>query len=226
MRAARRGAPGLQVTSTVNAPRRRASAEPPARTASRRSPRCRPPRRRAARGVASRAPPARASSSAPSTDRKTAPRPPAITAWTWRGDVLKVGGHSAASITPSRPLVPAPTKMSRPPPASRSTMARDHGPDGGSGAAHRAERGPIGAIHEPRDRRRERGDRGRGSADWRARWAAGRSESSPWRQSLPYYKDPWPRSSRVSTCSCHAFPPSFVGSPSAFSVTRPRSRAT
>ena len=36
-------------------------------------------------------------------------------AWTSRGDVPNVGGISAASTTPRRPLVPAPTKMTRPP---------------------------------------------------------------------------------------------------------------
>jgi len=36
-------------------------------------------------------------------------------ACTSRGGVPNVGGHSAASMTPSRPLVPAPTKMRRPP---------------------------------------------------------------------------------------------------------------
>ena len=41
--------------------------------------------------------------------------------------------------------------MSRPPPAEPLHDGGDHGPDGGSGAAHRAERGPIGAIHEPGD---------------------------------------------------------------------------
>ena len=38
------------------------------------------------------------------------------------GRTPKVGGHSAASSTPSRPLVPAPTKMSRPPPPSARTV--------------------------------------------------------------------------------------------------------
>ena len=36
-------------------------------------------------------------------------------ACTIRGEVPKVGGISAASTTPRRPLVPAPTKMMRPP---------------------------------------------------------------------------------------------------------------
>ena len=35
--------------------------------------------------------------------------PPAITPTTWLGSVPKVGGHSLASRTPSRPGVPAPT---------------------------------------------------------------------------------------------------------------------
>ena len=33
---------------------------------------------------------------------------PAITPTTWPGSLMKVGGHSLASSTPSRPLVPAP----------------------------------------------------------------------------------------------------------------------
>jgi hypothetical protein len=41
--------------------------------------------------------------------------PPAITAWTSVGGVPNVGGISAASSTPSLPLVPAPTNTSRPP---------------------------------------------------------------------------------------------------------------
>ena len=36
-------------------------------------------------------------------------------AWTSVGGVPKVGGISEASTTPSRPLVPAPMKMMRPP---------------------------------------------------------------------------------------------------------------
>ena len=36
-------------------------------------------------------------------------RPPAMTPTTSSGGVLKVGGHSEASSTPSRPDVPAPT---------------------------------------------------------------------------------------------------------------------
>ncbi|MND00928.1 hypothetical protein D3C83_197170 [compost metagenome] len=48
-------------------------------------------------------------SSAPSCDRKTAFLPPATMARIFDGSVPNVGGHSAASRTPSRPLVPAPT---------------------------------------------------------------------------------------------------------------------
>jgi hypothetical protein len=44
-----------------------------------------------------------------------APLPPAMMACTSRGSVPKVGGISADSSTPSRPLVPAPTKTTRPP---------------------------------------------------------------------------------------------------------------
>src|SRR5580765_6767160 len=43
-----------------------------------------------------------------------APLPPAMIAWTSSGLVPNVGGISADSRTPSRPLVPAPTKMIRP----------------------------------------------------------------------------------------------------------------
>ena len=43
-------------------------------------------------------------------------------ACTTRGEVPKVGGISEASTTPSRPLVPAPMKMIRPP--LRSACAR------------------------------------------------------------------------------------------------------
>jgi hypothetical protein len=50
-----------------------------------------------------------------------ASRPPAMMACTSAGSVLKVGGISADSSRPSRPLVPAPTKMTRPP--LRSTDA-------------------------------------------------------------------------------------------------------
>ena len=53
--------------------------------------------------------PAFTSSSAPSIDRTSAGRPPAMMPTTISGGVPKVGGHSAASSTPSRPLVPAPT---------------------------------------------------------------------------------------------------------------------
>ena len=41
--------------------------------------------------------------------------PPAMMPWTSSGLVPKVGGISADSTMPSRPLVPAPTKTMRPP---------------------------------------------------------------------------------------------------------------
>ena len=41
--------------------------------------------------------------------------PPAMMAWTRFGSVPKVGGSSAASMTASRPLVPAPKRKHRPP---------------------------------------------------------------------------------------------------------------
>ena len=48
-------------------------------------------------------------------------------AWTSSGSVPKVGGISADSSTPSRPLVPAPTKTRRPP--LRSALAINVGAD-------------------------------------------------------------------------------------------------
>lgn len=53
--------------------------------------------------------PASSSSSAPSQGETIALRPPAMIAKTCSGGVEKVGGHSEASSTPSRPGVPAPT---------------------------------------------------------------------------------------------------------------------
>ena len=53
--------------------------------------------------------PSSARSSAPSWARNMAASPPAMIPWTTSGSVRNVGGHSAASSTPSRPLVPAPT---------------------------------------------------------------------------------------------------------------------
>src|SRR5215475_3212918 len=50
-----------------------------------------------------------------------ASRPPAMIACTWSGLVLNVGGISADSRMPRRPLVPAPTKMTRP--SLRSAVA-------------------------------------------------------------------------------------------------------
>ena len=60
----------------------------------------------ARRSISARAP--SHSSSRPSLERRSAPSPPAITPTTWPGSLMKVGGHSLASSTPSRPLVPAP----------------------------------------------------------------------------------------------------------------------
>ena len=67
--------------------------------------------------------PATSSSSAPSWLRSSAARPPAITPTTMPGGVPNVGGHSVASSTPSRPLVPAPTYTRRPP-APKATTTR------------------------------------------------------------------------------------------------------
>ena len=52
--------------------------------------------------------PSSALSSAPSFARNIASSPPAMMPCTCSGSVRKVGGHSDASSTPSRPLVPAP----------------------------------------------------------------------------------------------------------------------
>ena len=82
-------------------PARRASAR---RWRSRRPGRCGP-----TPSAAMSAAPRSGSSSAPSTARVSAVGPPAIRPTTISGGVLKVGGHSAASRTPSRPDVPAPT---------------------------------------------------------------------------------------------------------------------
>ena len=43
-------------------------------------------------------------------------------AWTVEADVPNVGGISEASTTPSRPLVPAPMKITRPPLRSACVM--------------------------------------------------------------------------------------------------------
>ena len=51
----------------------------------------------------------------PSFARNTASCPPAMSACTSRVGVPNVGGISAASNTPRRPLVPAPMRMMRPP---------------------------------------------------------------------------------------------------------------
>lgn len=75
--------------------------------------------------------PSLARSSAPSCDRNTACFPPAMIDCTSWGEVLKVGGHSAASSTPSRPLVPAPTKKSLPPFLREGTMIRTARPMAG-----------------------------------------------------------------------------------------------
>ena len=48
------------------------------------------------------------SSSVVSVARLSAASPPAMMPCTISGGTLKVGGHSEASSTPSRPLVPAP----------------------------------------------------------------------------------------------------------------------
>ena len=143
--------PAWQATSTLRAPRPRAATSPASTNGVRplaEMPTTTSPRRTRER-TARRA--ARASSSAPSRERNTAARPPAMMAWTRRGGVPKVGGHSAASSTPRRPLVPAPTKNSRPPPRSASTIRSTARAMAGVGAAHGLYRKSILAVHEPRD---------------------------------------------------------------------------
>ena len=68
----------------------------------------------------------------------TAPSPPAIKPTMRSGSVPKVGGHSAASRIPSRPLVPAPTRKTRPPPErtrASASAARAMADDAASTAA-------------------------------------------------------------------------------------------
>ena len=67
-------------------------------------------------------PPSSKLSSTPSRGLKNASRPPAINACTSGAGVLNDVGISAASSTPRRPLVPAPTKTSRPPLRNASVM--------------------------------------------------------------------------------------------------------
>ena len=122
-----------------------------ARTVSARSRRCRRPRRRGEPATARRARRGSASSSAPSRERNTAARPPAMMAWTRRGGVPKVGGHSAASSTPRRPLVPAPTKKSRPPPRRASTMRSTARAMAGITRRTASDGTSILAVHEARD---------------------------------------------------------------------------
>ena len=101
---------GLNVSSMVVAPRRFASPNAPHTNGVR--PLAAIPtttsRRLTPRNSIARAP-ASESSSAPSTDCQSADCPPAMMPWTISGGVRNVGGHSLASSTPSRPLVPAPT---------------------------------------------------------------------------------------------------------------------
>jgi hypothetical protein len=104
----------LAVIRTVLAPQRRERSSAPrtngvteeAETPSARSP---------FRAFAAARDPSSRRSSAPSLARKTAARPPAMTARARRGSVPNVGGSSAASRTASRPLVPAPKRNVMPP---------------------------------------------------------------------------------------------------------------
>ena len=60
----------------------------------------------ARRSISARAP--SHSSSRPSLERRSAESPPAMMPTTCPGSLMNVGGHSLASSTPRRPLVPAP----------------------------------------------------------------------------------------------------------------------
>ncbi len=104
------GTPALQESPTVRAPSLRASLT--AATTNGARPLAEIPTTESS-GPAScsrmAAAPASASSSAPSTDRVSAGTPPAMMPRTTSGSVPKVGGHSEASSTASRPDVPAPT---------------------------------------------------------------------------------------------------------------------
>ena len=119
-----RGERGFDVTPTVTAPRLRPNSSAPstyrvvplAESPTTTSRRDTPARRR------SRLPSA-AESSAPSSACRSARMPPATTACTIRGGVPNVGGHSAASRTARRPLVPAPTYRRRPPRRNDFTIA-------------------------------------------------------------------------------------------------------
>ena len=101
--------PGLHVTKTVRAPSRRASSRPPRTKGV--TPHAAMPTSTSS-GLKPRswsaAAPSAGWSSAPSIAVTSASRPPAMMPCTCSGSVPKVGGHSEASSTPSRPLVPAP----------------------------------------------------------------------------------------------------------------------
>jgi hypothetical protein len=114
---ARRPGRGAQVTSTVRRPRARAVSRPP-RTNGVTELAEIPMRTSPVRSLSASARPSSSRSSAPSTARNTASSPPAMTARMRSGSVPNVGGHSAASSTPRRPLVPAPRNTIRPPPSS------------------------------------------------------------------------------------------------------------
>ncbi len=105
----------LAVTRMVAVPRRRASSIAP-RTKGVTEEAETPITRSAGRTPSVLRAPSSNRSSAPSFARKTAERPPAMTATTLRGSVPKVGGSSAASSTASLPLVPAPKRKHLPPP--------------------------------------------------------------------------------------------------------------
>src|SRR5262249_47479542 len=150
--AASRGTPGLHVTSTESAPRRRASASA-ART-KRVTPLAAMPTTtspaRARRRIAPA--PARASSSEPSTGRKTAlppppppPRPPPPRRGVERGRTL--GGLDDAEAT-AGPR----SDEDQPAPALQTLDDRRHrSADSRRRSAHRTQRVPIGAVHESGD---------------------------------------------------------------------------
>lgn len=107
-----RADPGTQLNPTVSAPKLFAYSIAPSTYGVR--PLAAMPTR--VSGLPSSANPAAARSRAPSSgessecslDSRSAESPPAINPWTNSAGTEKVGGHSLASSTPSRPLVPAP----------------------------------------------------------------------------------------------------------------------
>ena len=120
---------GLQASATASAPRCRAPPQRPARRAYRRWRQCRPHIVRARGPAAARRPPL-VGIVLRAFDRGRQRRRPAGDEAAHRfGRRLEVGGHSAASSAPSRPGVPAPIYISRPPCAIAPPVVHDGRPD-------------------------------------------------------------------------------------------------